>query len=269
MKIGLIGCGNIGRAIAKAVAEGRIEGAQIVVIGDVVESEALKALAKQQNCAWTTRIESFLDYELDLVVEAASPAAVRQYAPLFLDQGISMMVMSTGAFVDEDLYCQVGRLAAANNCYVYIPSGAIGAVDLFGAHREGGLEEVSITARKPPANLVKYTDEGKITFAHVTEPLIVFEGPAREAVKQFPENINVAATISLAGIGPDKTVVKIIADPGVSRNTFEIEARGKYGLFKLTLENLPSPDNPKTSYAACLSAIALLKKIKSHVKLGA
>ena len=97
---------------------------------------------------------------------------------------------------------------------------------------------------------------------------MIFEGPAAEAVVKFPQNVNVAATISLAGIGPDRTRVRVVADPTINQNIHEIHARGAFGSFEIRLANLPNPDNPKTSLLACLSVVSLLKKIRGTVQIG-
>jgi aspartate dehydrogenase len=122
-----------------------------------------------------------------------------------------------------------------------------------------------LTTRKPPRSLGEI--EG-IDLERLKEPLVIFEGPAKEAVAKFPQNVNVAATISLAGIGPERTLVRVVADPAIGQNIHEIRARGAFGSFEIRLANLPNPDNPKTSLLACLSVVSLLKKIRATVQIG-
>ena len=100
------------------------------------------------------------------------------------------------------------------------------------------------------------------------EPRILYEGPATEAVAKFPQNVNVAATLSLAGLGPEKTRVRVVADPGVHQNIHEIHARGAFGSFEIRLANWPNPDNPKTSLLSCLSVVSLLKRVRGTVQMG-
>jgi len=268
MKIGLLGCGTIGKSIAKAILEGKIEGSKLVIVGDAVENQGLKAIAQEHGCIATTEISSFLHHPLDLVVEAAGHEAVFTHVPMFLQKGINVMIMSVGAFAELGLYEKLHNLALENNCNIYIPSGAIGCLDLLATAKMAHLERVTLITRKPPLSLEKVVDGRRETYAGVQEPIVVYEGLAREAVKDFPKNVNVAAALSLAGIGFDHTMVKIIADPGVTENIHEVEAEGEFGHFKVTIENKPSPENPRTSYIACLSGIAMLAKINSRIKIG-
>jgi aspartate dehydrogenase len=141
---------------------------------------------------------------------------------------------------------------------IYIPSGAVAGIDGLKAALLGGVAQVTLTTRKNPKNLdVK-----------VKKETILYEGPAREGIKKYPKNVNVAATLSLAGIGLDKTLLRIIADPKTEKNTHEILVKGAFGSFSVLLENTPSPDNPKTSYLAILSAMAMLKKMSEPVEIG-
>jgi aspartate dehydrogenase len=155
--------------------------------------------------------------------------------------------------------------AKENGCRIHIPSGAIGAIDALKAAKLYGLEEVTLTTRKPPSSLGNIEE---IDLEHLGESRILYEGWATEAVVKFPQNVNVAATISLAGVGPKKTKVRIIADPTIDRNIHEIQARGAFGSFEIRLVNNPSPDNPKTSFLACLSVISLLKRTQDTVQIG-
>lgn len=207
---------------------------------------------------------------VDLLIESASQNAVRYIVPKALEARCDVMVLSVGALVDEALREKIFGLAKQNNCNLYFPSGAVAGIDGIISASAGEIYSVTLTTRKPPSGLVgaPYITCKGIELEKIKKETLIFEGPASEAVKAFPANVNVAATISLAGIGFERTKVKIIADPATSRNTHEITVEGEFGKLFTKVENLPSPDNPKTSYLAALSAISTLKKILNPVKIG-
>jgi aspartate dehydrogenase len=215
------------------------------------------------------KIEELL-CSVDLLVESASQNAVRFIVPRALEAGCDVMVLSVGALVDEELREKIFRLAKQNNCKLYFPSGAVVGVDGINSASAGEIYSVTLTTRKPPTGLAgaPYVTCKGIELEKIEKETVIFEGTASDAVKAFPANVNVAATISLAGIGFERTKVKIIADPAISRNVHEITVEGEFGKFFTKVENLPSPENPKTSYLAALSAISTLKKILNPVKIG-
>lgn len=251
MKIALIGCGFIGRAILDAVKGGTLE----MEVSCVFDSDPSRLEGVDAPVA--RDLSGLLGSDAGLVVECASQRAVEVYALPVLGSGKDMMLMSVGALADDALLERLKSTAHKNNVRIYLPSGAIGALDAVYSAGIGGLKEVSLTTRKPPESLGLSVKKEKI----------VFDGVAREAVKLFPQNINVAATLSLAGIGFDRTKVRIIADPNVSKNVHEISASGDFGRMSFRVENLPSK-NPKTSLLAALSAIACLKKISGPIQIG-
>ncbi|MFQ5952709.1 MAG: aspartate dehydrogenase domain-containing protein, partial [Candidatus Omnitrophota bacterium] len=136
--------------------------------------------------------------------------------------------------------------------------------------RQAGIESVTITTRKPPKSIkgAPYLSENNIDVEGIKEETVIFEGNALDAIKGFPKNINVSALLSIAGIGPEKTRVKIVVSPEYTRNTHEIEVKSKAGTIKTRTENVPSPDNPKTSYLAALAAIASLRGYFDSIKIG-
>lgn len=162
------------------------------------------------------------------------------------------------------------QLAREKNCRIYLPSGALTGLDGVKSAAVGRIDSVTLTTRKPPAGLsgAPYLAREGIDLSSLREEKVIFEGSAEEAVEGFPRNINVAATLSLAGIGVAKTRVRIIADPKISRNIHEIEVEGEFGRLISRTENLPSPSNPKTSLLAIFSAIATLKSLASPVRIG-
>lgn len=253
MRIGLIGAGNIARVIAGHASKGKPK-YEIACVYDAYEYAA-KDFAKRYKCKFL-KPEKFP--KLDLVVEAASQEAVKQYAEMFLKKGQSLMVMSIGAFVDTKLFERLRKLAEKNSAKLVLPSGAIAGLDGLKSAGVGSISEVTLTSTKSPVGLG----------VDVKERTVLFDGPAKEAVKKFPKNVNVAATLSLAGIGFERTKVRVVADPAVKTNRHEILIRGEFGEMNIRVDNVPSPDNPKTSYLAAMSAVSAIRRFKEAVIVG-
>jgi aspartate dehydrogenase len=257
IKVSLLGCGNISSFIANAIDRGVIQ-CRLVGIFDV-NREAAENFNK--GISFEVPIADSIEDLIrgsDLVVEAASQDAVREYATKILSAGKNLMILSVGALADDELFLEINKIARKNGLKVYIPSGAIVGLDGVNAAKLAGIHSVEITTRKNPKTLG--VDADKET--------VIYVGPAREGVKKFPRSVNVAATLGLAGIGLERTTIRLIADPGVDRNVHEVVVRGDFGEFRTVTENLPSPKNPKTSWLAALSAIAMLKKIDCAVHFG-
>lgn len=271
MKIGLIGCGSIGTIIAKAIEKGVLQGFTIKAVFDAFleKAEALSKILSHPPFIAST-FDSFLQQPLDLVIEAASPKAVEEYAEKVLLNHSDLMIMSVGALLQNGLLKRLEAVAHKQGCRIYLPSGAIAGIDAIKAASLGGLEEVMITTRKPPHGLkgAPYLEKKGIELDNISSATLIYEGPAEEAVTFFPANVNVAAVLSLAGIGPKKTKVRVIADPHVDTNQHEIKAKGKFGEMVCLTTNFPCPDNPKTSYLAALSAIKTLEEITKVVRIG-
>ena len=232
--------------------------------------EVASKVAAFANCPIFTDVPSLLDLKPDLVLEAASVEAVRSFAVDILDCGADLMIVSVGALADAEFFGQLIERAKKLNRRLLIPSGAIGGVDIIKAAIIGGLEECRLTTTKPPHALsdVGYVREQGIHLETILEATTIFEGTARQAVGFFPHNLNVAATISLAGLGLDRTTVRIVADPGATHNIHEVFVRGNFGEATVRLVNQPSVDNPKSSYLASLSVIAALQRITQQCQLG-
>jgi aspartate dehydrogenase len=267
IKIGIIGCGAIGSAIAKYCAKNLADTVTVKAIFDI-DKEKTEALKRE--LAGGVIIEQSLEgliSSCDLVIEAASVDAAPQVLRKSIELKKDAVIISTGGLVDkEDLLSS----ARKNGCNVYIPSGAVLGLDGLRAARLSSIEEAVLTTRKPVAGLrgAPYIMKNKINLDSIKNEELIFEGSASEAIKAFPKNINVSATLSLAGIGAEKTKVKIMCSPAYKKNTHEIVLKGEFGNFLIRAENVPSPDNPKTSYLAVLSAIATIKGIVDSVKVG-
>jgi aspartate dehydrogenase len=268
LKVGIIGCGFIGCTLANAAQE--LEEVEDILLMDTTLAHAERAASSLSKCRAVESLDEILA-EADLVVEAANQDAVKEYAPRVLVAGKDLMIMSIGALVDDDLWNGLKETAKGRGCRVFLPSGGIGGLDLLKAASQAQLSEVQLVTTKPPralASVPEITSQG-IDLASIREPVVVFEGTAREAVSRFPKNINVAATVALAGVGFDRTTVKIIADPGMTRNYHELIVEGRFGKMRMSILNAPSSTNPKTSYLAALSAISTMKNIVQGVWIGA
>lgn len=268
VRVGVVGCGFIGSVICRAL-DTDIEGVELVAVHEH-HTELVESLCETLSCNPTMMKISQMVKVVDLLIEAAAPEAVPQAAIPALENGCDVMIMSVGALVDFELYNKLTALARAHNCKIYLPSGAVTGIDGIKSASIADIHSVTLTTTKPPKGLVgaPYVTENNIDLYEFKARTIIFEGTAKEAVKAFPANVNVAATISLAGIGVDKTRVCIAVDPDIDRNKHEIEVTGDFGTFTTLVKNIPSPENPRTSYLAALSAVATLKKIVSPMQIG-
>ena len=258
MNVAIIGCGNIGGTIAEAID--KEDDLTLVALFDI-DLERAQALGKRLKIRPRVfaRVAGLLERrDIDIVVEAASQEAVRHYGASILSSGKELMVMSVGAFIDDVLFERMKGIAEEKGLRIYIPSGAVLGVDGLKSASMAEIGSVTLITRKNPKRLG----------VDVDRETVLYDGPAREGVREYPKNVNVAATLSLAGVGLDKTNLRIIADPAVDKNIHELRVKGAFGEFNVRVENLPSPENPKTSYLAALSAIATLKKISEAVQIG-
>src|SRR5688572_30734119 len=187
-----------------------------------------------------------------------------------LAAGVSVVVLSAGALADDTLRAAAEAAAARSGALFYVPSGGIGGLDALKTACLAGVDQVSIQVAKPPAAWkgIAFVEKSGVDLARLTAPHTLFEGPAREGVPHFPQNVNIAAVLALAGVGMDRTRLKVVADPALTLNTHTIRVSGASGRITLVLENVPSPDNPKTSWLACYSALAALQSLGSRVRYG-
>ena len=240
MKIGIIGCGAIGTLIAESVENGIVKCDGLILYdSDVSRSANLKKLLYIPIIV-VESVEEMIGLRPVVIVEAASQIAAKQYVSKVLGADIDLIVMSVGALLDIDV--QSSRL--------HVPSGAIGGIDAIDAASLVGVTDVTLTTRKNP----------KVLDMDNREEKTVYEGDAKEAVKRFPREMNVAARLALA-VKPVEVKVQVVSDPKVDRNVHEVNVKWKHGDMWLRFSNEPHPANPKTSALAAWSAISLLKKI--------
>jgi aspartate dehydrogenase len=270
MRVGLVGCGAIGRYIALAIAKKKVNNVELVGIADGQDNDAIRRTVEAVAAPFTTDIRQLISWKPDLVVEAASQAAVRAYSTTVLESGVDLLVLSVGALADPELLEELTELSRKQKRRLYVPSGAVGGVDIIKGALVGGLDECRLTTTKPPKALSgnPYVEAKGIDLEKLSKPTVLYEGPAAAAVRHFPQNVNVAAAISLAGIGVEKTAVRIVADPEITQNTHEVFMRGAFGEASIRIMNNPNPMNPKSSYLASLSAIATLQRIAENFQVG-
>jgi aspartate dehydrogenase len=264
-RVAIGGFGAIGKVVAQRLDRG-IEGLALAAVAarDVARAEStMTAFARPVPVVPLSRLWE----HTDVVVECAPAAVLRELAEPALGNGRIVMVLSCGALLDNfDLV----DLARRNAGRILVPTGALLGLDAVIAAAEGGIVSVNMITRKPPQGLLgaPYLLAHHIEITELAEPRRVFSGTAREAARGFPANVNVAAALALAGIGPDRTTVEIWADPGVTRNIHRIEVNAAAARLSMQIENVPSDDNPRTGRLTALSVIAALKKLSSPLAIG-
>jgi aspartate dehydrogenase len=261
-RIGLLGCGAIGTQIALAIDSGKIP-ATLTHVYDIDRSHAENLVSKlKQKPEIVDNSHLLSSNPVELVVEAASQDAVRNDAVSILQNKKDMMIMSAGALLDESVFEVISDACRDFGKTVYLPSGAIAGLDALKAVKDE-LKSVTLVTTKNPNSLkdAPFFDSSDIDPGKISEPIILFDGSAKEAVSLFPKNVNVSALLSMVGLGGNNTSVRVVADPNTSKNTHMIEANGKFGNLIITVENVPDSTNPKTSRLATLSAIELLRQI--------
>jgi aspartate dehydrogenase len=270
MRIGLIGGGVIARLVLEHIRAGRLEGIEVAAVAGRSALSRGKALAAAFGVPFVVGLEALAGARPDAVVEAASHDAVREYAEALLSRGISFVALSGGALCDDALRDRLERTAAKHGALLYVPSGGIGGLDALKAICLAGAEEVSIAVTKPPAAWkgIPFVEKLGIDLDRLSGPYVLFEGSARDGVPHFPANVNIAAVLSMAGIGFDRTRLKVVADPALKFNTHFIVMRGKTGRVDLKFESVAMPENPKTSMLACFSALAAIRELGRRTRYG-
>jgi aspartate dehydrogenase len=270
VRVGLLGGGVIARLFLEHARRGEMGELEIVALAGRSETSRGRALAQEFGVPYILGVKKLIAARPEIVVEDASHEAVREHAEALLTEGIALIVLSGGALADDELRLRLERAAARHGALLHVPSGGIGGLDALKAASAAGVDEVSIAVTKPPAAWkgVPYVERMEIDLDRLPGPVTLFDGTAREGVPHFPANVNIAAVLSLAGIGFDRTRLKVVADPALRFNTHFITIRGKTGTIDLRFESVPSPDNPKTAMLACYSALAAFRQFNSPVRYG-
>lgn len=261
MKVALIGYGQIGRSVAEAIRAGQAGDSQLVA---VLVRDPSKHRPSPDEALIVANPARLYGCEANIVVEVGGHDALRQHVDGVLESGKDLMTLSVGAFADPAFLSRVEEMTRRTGRRVLVPSGAIGGLDIISAAALAPLDSVTHTTRKPPK---AFTAEQMGTAEPPAEPLLLFDGPARDGVGRFPENVNVAAAVSLAGIGLDRTRLRVYADPTVQRNVHEVEVVGHFGRLVLRVENEPS-GNPKTGRVVPLSVAKALRNLSAPIVFG-
>ena len=271
--VGLMGCGTIGTHLALAIESGSITNASLTGLFDIVNSNAESLRSKlKTNPEVYLNFDRFMESPADIIIEAASQQAVRKFGKRIMGSGKDLMVMSVGALADGAFLAELLELVAVRKppSRIYVPTGAIAGIDAIRSVRHL-INSITLTTTKSPKALAgaPFLAITKMNLDTITKITEVYEGSAAEAVKLFPANVNVAAVLSLAGIGVEKTKVRVIVDPHATTNQHEIVATGSFGDIKITVNNVTAPGNLKTSFLAVLSAIECLRSIcNDAIRIG-
>ena len=270
MNVALLGGGTIARLVLERVAGGELPGVAIAALVGRRPASKAAELAREFGVPYVLGVAALLERAPDAVLEAASHEAVREHLVPLLRAGISVVVLSAGALADRSLHQAAEAAARSSGARLRVPSGGIGGLDALNAACLAGVDEVSIQVAKPPAAWkgIAFVERLGLRLDALAEAQVLFEGPAREGVPHFPQNVNIAAVLSLAGIGMDRTRLRVVADPALKLNTHTIRVSGRTGRFTIVLENVPTPDNPKTSWLACCSAVDALRSLAAPARYG-
>jgi aspartate dehydrogenase len=253
VKIGLIGNGAIARLISQFCA---VRADRFTIVGALGLPSDTVSVGKHPVVQSWPALKALGP---ELVVECAGHGAVKAFAAQVLDDGIDLILASTGSLADAELWRTVKAAAERSTAQIKLPAGALPGIDALTAGRLAGLTKVTLRSSKPPHAWTGTPAEKSHDLAAIAAPTVIFSGNAREAALAFPKNANVAATAALAGLGFEETSVTLIADPGVTQNVHHLEAEGGFGKLVLEIQANPSPDNPKTSHMAALSIMRLLE----------
>ena len=263
LRVGIAGLGAVGLDVAKRLLAG-IDGLTLTAAAVRDEAKARNALQDGDGLHFTTP-ERLAD-DCDIVMECLPPSVFREVAVATIERGRIFMPLSVGQLL---VHWDLVDHARANNARILVPTGALIGLDAVRAAAEGEIRSVTMVTRKPPAGLegAPHLVENGISVTGLNGPKLVFSGTAREGARGFPANVNVAAALSLAGIGPDRTLLEIWADPTIDRNTHRIEVDADVARFSMTIEGIPSA-NPRTGRIVAPSAVAALRGLVSTLKVG-
>jgi aspartate dehydrogenase len=265
LRVGIAGLGAVGLEVARRLIDGAVPGLMLTAVAVRDVDKARRALPQIGDMIASRTFTALAD-DCDVVVECLPPALFRELAISVIDKGRLFMPLSVAQLLEnEDLVARAREKGAR----ILVPTGALLGLDAVRAAAEGTVHSIKMVTRKPPAGLAgaPYLVNNNISVDGLDKPLKVFDGTAREGARGFPTNVNVAAALSLAGIGPDRTHLEIWADPTVTRNTHTIMVDADTMRFSMTIENVPS-DNPRTGKNVAPSTVAALRALVSELKVG-
>lgn len=266
LRLAIAGLGAIGLAVARRVDQGAVPGMTLTAVAARDREKARRNLAGLNKMPEICGLAELAGLA-DVVLECAPAAVFRALAEPALAQGRSLVTLSVGALLQ---HMDLVDLAQKNGGRIIVPTGALIGLDAVRAAAQGEIKSVRLETRKPPRGLAgaPYLADNNISLEGITQAQRIFAGSAREAAKGFPANVNVAAALALAGIGPDQTTVEIWADPTVTRNKHSITVSSDSADFTMAIQNIPSAENPRTGRITALSALASLQRLTAPLVVG-
>jgi aspartate dehydrogenase len=263
-RVSIAGLGAVGRELASRLGAG-IDGLTLTAVSAADHDKARRTLDELGIDVPVLALEA-LEPVSDVVVECMPAHLVGVLAEPILRAGKEIVVLSVGVLLQQP---ELVELAKDHGGRISVPTGALLGLDAVGAAAEGEIHSVKMTSRKPPRGLsgAPHLDRANVDAEAISEPTMVFSGSAREAAEGFPANLNVAAALALAGVGPERTQVEVWIDPTVTRNTHQIEVKAAAADFSMKIENVPS-ENPRTGRITALSVIRLLRKCHASLAVG-
>lgn len=266
LRLAIAGLGAIGLELARRIDAGEVPGLELAAVS---ARDADKARRNLSGLARPPEVVPLAELagRADVVVECAPAALFAEIAEPVLKAGKVLVPLSVGAVLDRPELIELARRTGGR---IVVPTGALLGLDAVKAVTRGTVRSVKLVTRKPPKGLAgaPYLSEHGIEVDGIVEPKRVFAGSAREAARGFPANLNVAAALALAGIGPDRTQVEIWADPTVSHNTHTIEVASDSSDFTMTIRNIPTAENPRTGKITALSVLAALDRLTAPLVIG-
>ena len=253
LDVALIGFGALAREVVRRL-DGRGEARVVAVVVRPGRAGAARAVLPD-GLAVVDSVDR-IPGTARLVAECAGHGAVAQYGPEILGRGVDFLAISIGALADRALAVRLEAAAAATGAKLVLPPGALAGADALAAARVGGLDRVTYVSRKPPGAWLGTPAEAAFDLPALEAETVLFEGPADEAARLYPQNANVAAAVALAGAGFEATRVRLLADPAAGGNVHSLRAEGAFGAFEVEIRGRPLPGNPKTSTLAAHSVVA-------------
>ena len=262
-KVSIIGCGALGTIIGEVVCKDLTDKYEVLGVYSRTEENTIK-LAHNLSCKAYETFDEVIDDKPDYLIEAANPDVVKDIGVRVLENGINLIPLSVGAFADENFYKIMEEKARKNNTRVHIPSGAVGGFDVLHGSMLTQDVDISIVTEKSPKSLngAPFLKGRKLSEEKEEE---IFRGSTSEAIKHFPKNINVAVATALATKGVNDTKVVIKSVPGIMSNKHHIKSKGDTIEVNISIESIPSANNPKSSTLAAYSVIALLENLVSPI----
>jgi len=263
--VGVIGYGAIGRDLLQAIDGG--------LAGDATTCPAVLVRRPRNGDdvppQVTAEADEFFAHRFDAVVECAGHGGLREHGEAALHGGADLLVTSVGALTDDALLDDLRRAATAHGRKLILPSAGIGGLDTLAAAAVGGLDRVVIEVRKAPVAWQGTPGEDLVDLDSLSEAAVLYDGPVREGARLYPANVNISAAVAFAGLGLDRTQVRIIADPAITTHVVTVEAEGVFGRMRFMEDVLPSPDNPKTGRIVAMALVKTVRQLASNFVVGA